>query len=300
MQPVVIETVNLSKFYGQTRGIESVNLTITRGELFGFLGPNGAGKSTTIRCLLHFLRPTQGKVYLFGNDISSSYYDVFRRIGNVPGELKLYEELDGQYLLDFMNGFNRLDSPLRTDLIESFQFSPEDLSRKIKHYSRGMKQKLLIIQALQEAPDLIVMDEASEGLDPLNKNILYDWLLKLKDKGSTIFFSSHNLSEVEKLCDRVGLIKDGQMIAIESIASLKKKMIRKMEIEFRDRVDPEILKAPGVENIKQEGDKYIVHTLGDINILLRHISQHRIKNLVFPEPSLEEMFMHFYRGDKKS
>ena len=176
MNNCVIRISDLTKFYGKTRGIESLNLEISKGEIFGFLGPNGAGKSTTIRLLLNLLKPTSGSVQIFDKNIERYYYKIFKSIGNIPGELQLYEELTGYYFLDYMNRFSHKAPVLVEELLDAFKLSQVDLDRKIKYYSKGMKQKLGIIQALQEVPDLLIMDEPSEGLDPLNKNILYQYI----------------------------------------------------------------------------------------------------------------------------
>jgi ABC-2 type transport system ATP-binding protein len=295
MTEVIIRTENLTKYYGKHLGIENLNFEIIKGELFGFLGPNGAGKSTTIRLLLNLLRPSSGKAFLFGKEVQKNYSKIFNRIGNVPGELKLYEELTGNQFLNYMNSFNDNPPLLRNELQRAFHLKDQDLEKKIKHYSRGMKQKLGIIQAIQEKPELLIMDEPSEGLDPLNRNVLYDYLLRLKNEGVTIFFSSHNLAEVEKISDHVGLVKEGKFIALEPNAKLKKKMVRRMEIDFYDDIHPESLIIPSLKLISHQGKKLIFQVQGDIDPILKHISQFKIINLVFPEPSLEDMFMTFYQ-----
>ena len=300
MSQIVIKTENLTKYYGKNLGIENLNFEIRKGELFGFLGPNGAGKSTTIRLLLNLLKPSSGQAYLFGKEIEKHYCNLFRRIGNVPGELKLYEELTGNQFLHYMNSFNGKMSILRDELLHAFQLKDQDLDKKIKHYSRGMKQKLGIIQAMQEKPDLLIMDEPSEGLDPLNRNILYDYLLRFKEEGMTIFFSSHNLSEVEKISDHVGLVKEGKFIALEPIAELKKKMVRRLEIEFFEDIKPEMIKHTSFNLISHHGKHFVYTVHGKIDPIIKEIAKYRIKNLVFPEPSLEEMFMTFYQAEKKS
>jgi ABC-2 type transport system ATP-binding protein len=295
MNEVIIQTENLTKYYGKHLGIENLNFEIKKGELFGFLGPNGAGKSTTIRLLLNLLKPTSGKAYLFGKEVQKNYPILFQRIGNVPGELKLYEELTGTQFLDFMNSFNNRPPLLRDELIDAFRLDADDLKKDIKHYSRGMKQKLGIIQAMQEKPELLIMDEPSEGLDPLTRNVLYDYLLRLKEDGATIFFSSHNLAEVEKISDHVGLVKEGQFIALEPNAELKKKMVRKIEIDFFNDIDINDFILPSLKLISQDNKKLVFQVRGEIDPLLKHLSKFRIKNLVFPEPSLEDMFMTFYQ-----
>jgi ABC-2 type transport system ATP-binding protein len=295
MTEVVIKAENLTKYYGKNLGIENLNFEIKKGELFGFLGPNGAGKSTTIRLFLNLLKPSSGKAFIFGKEVEKNYSHLFKRIGNVPGELKLYEELTGNQFLYYMNSFNNNRPILQNELLEAFQLNDHDLEKKIKHYSRGMKQKLGIIQAMQEKPELLIMDEPSEGLDPLNRNILYNYLLRLKSEGVTIFFSSHNLAEVEKISDHVGLAKEGKFIALEPNVELKKKMVRRLEIELADEIDSDKLHLPSLKMISQHGNKFVFQVDGEIDLILKHISQFKIKNLVFPEPSLEDMFMTFYK-----
>ncbi|MBN2425693.1 MAG: ABC transporter ATP-binding protein [Calditrichaceae bacterium] len=292
----VINFLNISKYYGKQPGIAALNLEIYPGEVFGFLGPNGAGKTTTIRLMLHLLKPSSGRILVFGKNVSQYYRQIFKQIGNLPGELKLYEHLSGIHYLDFMSGFLRNEPRWRNDLLSAFKFSPADLGRKIKYYSHGMKQKLGIIQALQNDPDLIVMDEPTEGLDPLNKTVLYDFLMFLKSRGKTIFFSSHNLAEVEKICDRVGLVRAGQLIALEGIENLKKKMVRRMEITFDGDYKAEDFTMDNVAMVDRQPGRLILNISGDINPIIKKLSKYKLNNLVFPEPSLEETFMKFYRN----
>ncbi len=295
---MVIRTENLSKYYGKVCGIEELDLQIDQGEIFGFLGPNGAGKSTTIRLLLNLLIPTFGKVYIFENEVNRNYSKIFERVGNVPGELKLYEELTGEYFLEYMGSFYARPCLLRNELVDAFQLKEDDLKKRIKHYSRGMKQKLGIIQALQSEPELLIMDEPSEGLDPLNKNILYRYLKRFKTKGATIFFSSHNLAEIEKICDRVGLVKGGKLIAHETLDSLKEKMIRVMQVEFQKEIDLNIFNLPSIKDLKKNGQKFVLTLRGDINPILQILANHPVKSMIFPEPSLEDMFMTFYKKER--
>ena len=296
MIPAVIETRNLCKFYGNTRGIENLNLQIRTGEIFGFLGPNGAGKTTTIRLILNLLRPTSGTVRVFGKQVETHYYRIFKNISVIPGELKLYEELTGIYFLEYMSRLSSGASALRNELLEAFQLKPEHLRKQIKYYSHGMKQKLAIVQAFQTNPDLIIMDEPSEGLDPLNKNILYQYVRRFKDKGKTVFFSSHYLAEVDKVCDRVGLVKDGRLITEEKIEQLKKKMVRRMEIKFAEKIKSEVFKLPGIQIVSRTGNDIIINVSGDLNQLVGLLAGLKIENMVFPEPSLEETFLTYYEN----
>ena len=294
MEQPIIETSALTKYYKKHRGIENVNLRIYAGEVFGFLGPNGAGKSTTIRLILNLIRATAGHVKIFGQEVRSGYQRIFKEIGNVPGEFKLYEDLSGKYFLDYMAAANAKAAVLQPELVQAFQLTAQDLMKKIKYYSHGMKQKLAIIQAMQCDPQLLIMDEPTEGLDPINKNILYQYILKFKTAGKTVFFSSHNLAEVEKICDRVGLVREGKLIAEEKISDLKKKMVRKMEITFAENIDPRQFEMAGVKLSEQQHNHFVFLVSGDINLLLKKITQYPLNNLVFPEPTLEETFLTYY------
>ncbi len=291
----IIESTGLSKFYGKTRGIEDLSLKISQGEIFGFLGPNGAGKSTTIRLMLGLLRPTTGRVKLFGLDAGTP--SVFQRIGNVPGELKLYEEQTGMGFLTYMNRFSGKPPKWQEELIEAFGLTQAQLNKRIKHYSHGMKQKLGIIQAMQDDPDLLIMDEPTEGLDPINKNILYQYLEKFQAAGKTIFFSSHYLAEVEKVCHRVGLVKDGRLITEESVPSLKKKMIRRMEVTFKTPFSLEDFHLDNVDILEHASRRLVLSVSNDVDRLLKQITRYEVENLIFPEPSLEDTFMTFDRKD---
>ena len=294
MKPSAIKAVNLCKYYGKTRGIEDLNLEIITGEVFGFLGPNGAGKTTTIRLILNLLRPTSGEAIVFGQPVQKKYDRVFQNIGVVPGELKLYEELTGSYFLKYMNQLSARPPILRNELLEAFQLKPDQLRRRIKYYSHGMKQKLAIIQAMEHDPDLLIMDEPSEGLDPLNKNVLYHFVQRFKEKKKTIFFSSHYLAEVEKVCHRVGLVRDGKLIAEERIEDLKHKMVRRMEIKFSKPVDTKQFDIAGINIISQLDTELVLNVFGDLNPLISLLARLKIEDIIFPEPSLEETFMTFY------
>jgi len=299
MPEYIIETQNLTKYYGKTRGIENLNLQVNQGEIFGFLGPNAAGKSTTIRLMLNLIRPTSGEVKIFGKTMRKHYVKIFQNLGNVPGELKLYEELTGEYFLNYMNSFSNKKAPLQKELIAAFQLSHADLRKKIRYYSHGMKQKLGIIQAMQHDPQLLIMDEPSEGLDPLNKNILYHFIKKFKEGGKTIFFSSHYLAEVEKICDRVGLVRDGILIAKESISALKQKMVRHMEVRFAQTINISDFQIEGVKIIEYNDNQLILSITSGLNELIQRISKYKVDNMVFPEPTLEDTFFTYYNNKQQ-
>jgi len=214
---MIIETQGLTKYYGKTRGIEDLNLSVKEGEIFGFLGPNGAGKTTTLRLLLDLIHPSSGQAKIFGLDSHKDNLEIKQRIGYIPGELNLYRNMRGRDLLNYLARFyNGLDSVFIIGLTKRFKL---DLERKIKTYSKGMKQMLGVIQAFMNDPDLLILDEPTSGLDPFMQQEIYNLFRETKEKGKTIFLSSHNLYEIQKICDRVGIVREGHLVAIENIVS---------------------------------------------------------------------------------
>ncbi|MFZ5559553.1 MAG: ABC transporter ATP-binding protein [Patescibacteria group bacterium] len=212
---MIIETLGLTKYYGKTRGIEDLNLSVKEGEIFGFLGPNGAGKTTTIRLLLDFIHPTSGQAKIFGLDSQKNSLEIRQRIGYIPGEINLYRNMRGRDLLNYLARFyNGLDSVFILGLTKHFKL---DLERKTKTYSKGMKQIFGIIQAFMNDPDLLVLDEPTSGLDPFMQQEIYNLFRETKNKGKTIFLCSHNLYEVKRVCDRVGIVREGRLVALENI-----------------------------------------------------------------------------------
>jgi ABC-2 type transport system ATP-binding protein len=291
----IIEINQLTKYYGKHLGVEDVTLSIGAGEIFGFLGPNGAGKTTTIRLLLNLLKPNSGAITLFNKSLAQKYTAILSKIGNLPGDLALYESLSGGEFLAFMHHLSGNEPVLQKELLEVFELDASALKKKIKYYSSGMKQKLGLIQAMQESPPLLILDEPTNGLDPLIQQVLYDQLRKFKEGGKTVFFSSHHLPEVEKLCDRVGLIRAGKLIAVEDIHALKAKMVRRMRIESEEPLDPTLFLSDTIKMIKHDDTLLELQIAsGDINPLINKLAKVRIKNLVFPEPNLEDIFLTYY------
>ena len=214
---MIIKTQGLTKYYGKTKGIEDLNLSVKQGEIFGFLGPNGAGKTTTIRLLLDLIHPSSGEVEIFGWNVHKNSLFIRQRIGYIPGELNLYPNMKGQDLLNYLIGFYNGSNPVFvSELIQRFKL---DLSKKIRTYSKGMKQMLGIIQAFMNDPDLLILDEPTAGLDPFMQQEIYNLFRETKNKGKTVFLSSHNLYEVQKICDRAGIVREGRLVAIENIDS---------------------------------------------------------------------------------
>lgn len=288
----VIETENLTKFYGKYRGVVNLSLEIYEGEIFGYLGPNGAGKTTTIRLFLDLIKPTKGIVKIFGKDVNK-YKDIRVNIGYLPGELALYEDLTGEEFLNYMGHLRKkIDLKFIKELAERFDC---DLKRPIKTLSRGNKQKIGLIQAFIHRPSLYILDEPTLSLDPLLQNEFYKLVFELKKEGCTFFLSSHILPEVEKICDRVGIIKDGRIVAVEKIEDLKRKALRKVEIHFSQRVPLEYFSnIPGIKELRDEGNAIIFTILGTLDALIKRVSQFEVVNIITHEPNLEEVFMSFY------
>ncbi len=276
MKPV-LETTNLTKYYGSFLGVERINLSIDEGEIFGFLGPNGAGKTTTVRLLLDLIRPPSGSYRILGYEGSGQHLKIREHMGNLPGEIGFYLNMTGQ------------------EFLERFGQNQSTLAKKIKRYSKGMKQKLGLIQAMQHDPDLLILDEPSEGLNPLMQHELYEILLSLKQRGRTVFFSSHILSEVEKICDRVAIIREGEIQAIENIQTLKQKMIRRLTVSASMDTLERIAKIEQLELDVRRGSTAVYRFSGEISILLRELSQFEIHDLIFPEPELEDVFLAYYK-----
>ena len=284
-----IETRNLTKFYGKIKGIENLTLSVKKGEIFGFLGPNGAGKTTTIRTLLGYLTPTNGEAYILGKNINDNIVDIKREVGYIPGDLNLYGHLTGRQFLDYFASLRNTEMSLLSELLEVFD---APLERKIKGYSKGMKQKLGIIQAFMDDPEIVIMDEPTSGLDPLLQQKFYDFLHDQKKKGRTMFFSSHVLSEVDKICDRIGIIRNGNLVALEDVESLKGKMGKMIKVRIKEK--PETFIGPDNMKIKDGWIEFVTNE--DIDHWIKLLSKYTIVDLEINEFSLEDIFIHYYEG----
>lgn len=287
----IIEIKNLTKYYGKIKGIEDVSFSVKKGEIFGFLGPNGAGKTTTIRTLLGFLKPTSGNAYIFGLDIEEDGIEIKQDIGYIPGDLNLYGHLTGRQFLNYFISLRDSDMYLLDELLSIFEVP---LDRKIKGYSKGMKQKLGIIQAFMHDPELVVMDEPTAGLDPLLQQEFYKFLKKEKKKGRTMFFSSHILSEVDKICDRVAIIREGRLVALENVDTLKNKKGKIVRVKIKEK--PSKFKGPKQIKVK-DGWIQFVATDG-IDKWIKKLSKFTILDIEINEFSLEDIFMRYYEGQK--
>jgi ABC-2 type transport system ATP-binding protein len=294
----VIETRGLTKRYGRelTPALADLDLAVEQGEIFGFLGPNGAGKSTTIRLLLGFLHPTAGGATVLGMDIGSGSVEIRRRTGYLPGGIAFWDGLTGERLLDELAAMSGRKPIRRADLADRLELPVQSIRRPIRDYSRGMRQKLGIIQALQHDPEVAILDEPSEGLDPLMQHAFYDILEDLRREGRTIFFSSHILSEVERICDRVAIVRHGRLVALEDVAALLER--RKRNVELRFEGDPPRLdELVGVSDVRVSGDRLTCRLEGDVEPFLRAIAQTRVRDLTIEPARLEDAFLEYYADD---
>jgi ABC-2 type transport system ATP-binding protein len=294
MTEAVIETQGLTKLYGETVGITDLDLHVHGGEIFGFLGPNGSGKSTTIRLLLDLIRPTRGHATIFGLDPRTAAVAIRERLGNLPGEVEIWRTCTGAEVLAFFARLRRQHVPLQSELCDRFQLSRGVLSRTLRGYSRGMKQKIGLLIALQHAPALALLDEPTNALDPLVRESLFEVLRELRGRGHTILFSSHNLAEVEQICDRVAILRAGQLVLQDEVAALRARRVRLIDAVLRDAaaVLPE---GPGVTIIKRQGAHVIVRVQGDIQQALEPLLAIGLEDVVITAPPLEEVFLDFYR-----
>jgi len=295
-RPAIISVRNLTKYYGGSLGVQDIDFTVNRGEIFGFLGPNGAGKTTTIRMLLDLLRPSFGEIEIFGREISEHSLEIRKRCGYVPGNFSAYGNMTGTDFLHFVASMRKAKPGLQEALIDRFQLSQGDLSQKVKHLSHGTRQKLGIIQAFFHQPELVILDEPTTGLDPLMQEEFYRLLHEIQKDGKTIFFSSHNLREVEKVCLRIAIIREGELVALETLEGLKKKKLKRLQFTLSRPVPG--MDLPGATLVDQKDLNYEYLVKGDIQTLLQWLSTLPIKDLTFPEPDLEEVFMAYYRREE--
>jgi ABC-2 type transport system ATP-binding protein len=305
-----ISTAGLTKLFGRSRlpvrppghgpstivrALDDLSIEVNEGEIFGFLGPNGAGKSTTIRLLLGFLHPTAGSGTVLGHDIVRDSVEIRRRIGYLPGGIALYDSLTGERLLDYLGDLTGRPPSRRAELCDRLELSEATLRRLVRDYSRGMRQKIGIVQALQHDPELAILDEPSEGLDPLMQRAFYGILDDLRLAGRTIFFSSHVLSEVERVCDRVAIVRRGQLVAVEDVEALLAR--RKRNVEMRlDGPPPTLDGVPGVSNVVVAADGRVTCQLeGDMRPFLAAIAGSPITDLTIEPAHLEEAFLELYQ-----
>ncbi|UPV72990.1 ABC transporter ATP-binding protein [Halorussus limi] len=286
-----IETTGLTKYYGDTRGIDDLSFSVAEGEVFGFLGPNGAGKTTTIRTLLGFVAPTGGSATLLGRDVTdeAALVEAKRHVGYLPSNPGLDEGVTGRRLIRYhaaLKGDERSD-----ELLERFD---PPVEREVGDYSTGNKQKLALVLAFMHDPDLVIMDEPTSGLDPLMQERLYEFIEDERSRGTTFFFSSHVLSEVRKVCDRVGIVRDGRLVAMEDVEELLDRSGKRVRVAVEEALDPADFEIAGVHDLDAgDGDASFMFT-GEYDALLDHLREYTVRDLEIEEAPLEDVFMKFY------
>nr|HOP09568.1 ABC transporter ATP-binding protein [Candidatus Methanofastidiosa archaeon] len=292
----VISVNNLTKFYvlrslrkkKENRGIENVSFNVKRGEIFGFLGPNGAGKTTTMRLLLDLIRPTSGSATILGMDTRKDSLEIRGNVGYIPGEINFYNERTAGYMLSYYEGLQGSPSAIKDELVSIFDIP---LDRPVKAFSKGMKQKLAIIQGFMHDPDIVIMDEPTAGLDPLVQQRFYDFLLNQKKKGKTIFISTHILSEAQRVCDRVAIIKDGNIVATEEVSKLAERSGRSITVSFDDDVSITDLENEEIVSIRSVNGGFRIQTGSSLSKTLSIIAKHKISDITITETSLEDIFL---------
>lgn len=288
----IIETENLTKYYGKSLGIKDVNLDIKEGEIFGFIGPNGAGKSTTIRLLLNLIYPSGGSAKIFGKDVINYGPEIRENIGYLPSEIFYYEKMKVKDLLNYSASFYKGDYSNRIKKLSSAM--ELDLDRRIEDLSYGNKKKVGIVQGLLHEPKLIILDEPTSGLDPLMQQKFFEIIKGENQKGATVFFSSHILSEVQQLCNRVAIIRKGSIVEVEDIKTLRENNYKKISIRGQN-LNKDLFDFDGVTKLDKNEDEITFFYKGDINIMIENINRIDLRDVMIQEPTLEEIFMHYYR-----
>lgn len=284
----------LTKHYGTHRGINDLSFSVNEGEFFGFIGPNGAGKSTTIRTLMGLIHPSGGNASIFGLDCQTKASVIARDVGYLPSENSYYENMKVRELLQYTADLYGMDC--KTKMKELADRLNLDLSRKIADLSLGNKKKVGIVSAIMTSPKLIIMDEPTSGLDPLIQQAFYDILKEENSRGATVFFSSHVLSEVQKLCDRVAILKEGQLIGIQSIKELRESGYKKVSLSAKEAIPRDFFDLSGIANYAETADKTSVSFMydGNITAIIDKLHLLHLDDVLLEEPSLEEIFMHYY------
>jgi ABC-2 type transport system ATP-binding protein len=296
VQPA-IKIRGITKRYRKLIAVSNLNLDVTQGEILGFLGLNGAGKTTTIRILLDLLRPTSGNAFILGHDCQADGLEARALTGYLPGEMGILSHLTGREVLDFLGGLGRQkpDHQYRHELQERLDLTDAVLHRKLREYSTGMKRKLGLLQALQTDPPLLILDEPTEGLDPLMQESFYQLLADLQRRGRTIFMSSHVLSEVARVCDRVALLRKGELALLSTVAEIRKLAARRVRIFFSEDVKVAPAFPPGHEVVEIKPRIWILRVEGLLGPLLNTLAPLPVKDLEVEEPRLEDVLIKYYR-----
>ena len=295
--PLAISISGLTKRYGGLVAVDHLDLEVARGEVFGFLGLNGAGKTTTIRILLDLLRPTAGNAAIFGHDCQTDSLKARSAVGYLPGEMGVYSDLTGHELLVFLEriGGETVSREHRNNLSERFELSDRDLSRKLREYSTGMKRKLGLIQAFQADPLLLILDEPTEGLDPLMQEAFYELLAEARDRGRTVFMSSHVLPEVERVCDRIAMLRKGKVVLLSSVQDARKLASRRVRVAFQQDVAVPASLPQGYELIDAKPRTWILRVTGQLGSLPSFLAVLPVADLAVEEARLEDVLVKYYR-----
>jgi ABC-2 type transport system ATP-binding protein len=287
----IIEVSHLTKFYGKSRGIVDVSFDVEEGEIFGFIGPNGAGKSTTIRLLLSLIHPSSGEAKVFGRDVTKHGPEIRRDIGYLPSEVFYYEGMKVIDLLKYSASFYEGDFTQR--MKELSELMELEMNRRISDLSYGNKKKVGIVQGLLHSPKVLFLDEPTSGLDPLMQRKFFDLIKAENQRGVTVFFSSHILGEVQRMCTRVGIIREGSLVEISDIRTLQQNNYKKISVTANG-LTPEFFDTPGVTNVQMENGSVSFFFKGDINAMVHKVSSLELEDVIIEEPTLEEIFMHYY------
>lgn len=287
----ILEIKNLTKYYGIVLAVKDLSLELHEGEIFGFIGPNGAGKSTTIRSVMNLINKTKGEVYFLGETLTKDNLKLKEQIGYLPSEVYLYEEFTIKEMLDYHASFYKKDlTKRRKELVKKLKL---DESKKIEDLSLGNQKKLGIVLAFMHEPKLLILDEPTSGLDPIMQQVFYDLLKEEKEKGTTIFYSTHILSEISKICDRVGIIKEGKLLKVESIKDLQQKNLTNVTIVSSDI--EKIINDLKIEVEKLDNETIKFKNTLESNELIKLLSKYNINKLLIEEPTLEDIFLHYYK-----
>lgn len=297
MSAPAIATSDLTKFYGRNRGIEGLSISVEQGEVFGFLGPNGAGKSTTIRGLVGLQRPTRGRATIFGFDTWAQSVEVHRRVGYLPGEVTLFDRMTGRQHLDWFARARRVEGSRATAaLVDRFDVV---LDRPVGQLSKGNRQKVGIVLATMHRPDVLVLDEPTSGLDPLMQQTFHEFLREIAAEGRTVFLSSHELDEVQRVADRVAIVKDGRLVVTDSVDHLRANAPQAIELDFRTPIDRGRFEAiPGVRRVRYDGTRVTLELTGAVAPLLRVVAELDPVDLVVRKADLDELFLKYYRSEE--
>ena len=298
MQEPIIVIDQLKKSYGKIQAVKGISMSVERGEIFGFLGPNGAGKTTTIRCMLDVIRPTSGTIRVLGLDAQRDKLALHQYIGYLPGDVRLPGNMTGKQIINYFSRLQGREPVLLKDLVARFDV---EMKRPLKGYSKGMRQKIGIVLAFMCDPEVLILDEPTSGLDPLLQKVFNEFLLEEQARGKTIFMSSHIMSDVEKVCHRVAVIRQGELVTVEEVETLREKAGQRVTVEFGDPVtEEELARIPGVSMVKQTNRHYQVNMSGNMDPLIKALSRHEVIRLQAEEAPLEEVFLKFYEEPEKT